>query len=143
MPLFASATVGARYWVLVEHPGPWARSVAETALPEPVADLVARAGELGVRVQLIRRPGERRSRRANPVAETAAATGGGDAEKPFHVLVAYAVGDRPWLAEGWLADLRDLDLRSLVAGAVPESCILKDEPVFLVCTHAKRNACCA
>jgi hypothetical protein len=143
VPLFASATVGARYWVLVEHPGPWARSVAETALPEPVADLVARAGELGVRVQLIRRPGERRSRRANPVAETAAATGGGDAEKPFHVLVAYAVGDRPWLAEGWLADLRDLDLRSLVAGAVPESCILKDEPVFLVCTHAKRNACCA
>ena len=111
--------------------------------PGAVADLVAaRRGA--------RRPGPAHPQargaafaQSEPGAETAAATGGGDAEKPFHVLVAYAVGDRPWLAEGWLADLRDLDLRSLVAGAVPESCILKDEPVFLVCTHAKRNACCA
>jgi hypothetical protein len=53
------------------------------------------------------------------------------------------VGERPWLAEGRFDDLQDLDLRSLVDGVVPESCILVSEPVFLVCTHAKRNACCA
>ena len=55
----------------------------------------------------------------------------------------YAVGERPWLASGVVAGPDDLDLDSLVAGVVPESCILEDEPVFLVCTHAKRNACCA
>jgi hypothetical protein len=45
VPLFASATVGARHWVLIEHAGPWARTPAETALPESAAALVRRAEE--------------------------------------------------------------------------------------------------
>jgi Uncharacterized protein conserved in bacteria containing thioredoxin-like domain len=151
VPLFASATVGARHWLLLEHTGPWARTVAESALPEPLAALVRRAGELGVRTQLIRRPGVRRSRRAEratePAGETvtgpAAGAGADGGAGRFHVLVGYAAGDDPWLAEGYFADPNDLDLDSLVSGVVPESCILVTEPVFLVCTHAKRNACCA
>lgn len=59
------------------------------------------------------------------------------------MLVGYAEGEHPWLARGVVAGPDDLDLDALVAGVVPESCILEDEPVFLVCTHAKRNACCA
>ncbi|WP_308164135.1 sucrase ferredoxin [Nonomuraea sediminis] len=59
------------------------------------------------------------------------------------MLVAYGCGPEPWLAGGVIAGPDDLDLDALVAGVVPESCILDDEPVFLVCTHAKRNACCA
>ncbi|MDF5757868.1 sucrase ferredoxin [Spongiactinospora sp. TRM90649] len=127
VPALASATVGARYWLLIEHDGPWAERLPECRLPAELHALIRRATEAGVRAQLIRRPG-RRTRSTRQGA---------------HVLLAYAAGDSPWLAEGVFADPDDLDLDALVHGVVPESCILVSEPVFLVCTHAKRNACCA
>ncbi|RCG30450.1 sucrase ferredoxin [Sphaerisporangium album] len=126
VPALASATVGARFWLLIEHTGPWASHLPECDLPEDVHALIARATELGVRPQLIRRPGRRN---ATP--------------SPRHVMVADTTATAPWVAEGRFEDVRDLDLGSLVRGVVPESCILVKEPVFLVCTHAKRNACCA
>ncbi|MER7208409.1 sucrase ferredoxin [Streptosporangium sp. NPDC000239] len=126
LPVLASATVGARFWLLVEHPGPWASHLEECRLPSGVRALVDRAVAAGVRPQLIRRPGRRR-----PV------TGG------IHVMVADSTAAEPWLAEGVVAGPDDLDMDALMAGVVPESCILVSEPVFLVCTHAKRNACCA
>lgn len=127
VPTLASATVGARLWLLVEYPGPWPSHLESFDLPEDVAALVRRALDRGVRPQLIRRPG----RRARP------------RQQGMRVLVAYGEGPGPWLASGFVAGPDDLDLDALVAGVVPESCILEDEPVFLVCTHAKRNACCA
>ncbi|WP_285775515.1 sucrase ferredoxin [Microtetraspora sp. NBRC 13810] len=126
-PILASASSKARTWLLIEHNGPWASHLPDSLLPEKVHALVERATGLGVRPQLIRRTGRR------PRAE----------DQGTHVLVAYAAGDAPWLAEGVFADPDDLDLDALVHGVVPESCILVSEPVFLVCTHAKRNACCA
>ncbi|MFC4063201.1 sucrase ferredoxin [Planomonospora corallina] len=127
LPVHASATVGARFWLLIEHPGPWASHLEDCRLPEDVHTLVKRATQLGVRPQLIRRPGRR-----TPVS------GPG-----IHVMVADAHGPEPWLAESILTDPDDLDLDALVAGVLPKSCILVSEPVFLVCTHARRNACCA
>ncbi|GAA3024889.1 sucrase ferredoxin [Streptosporangium longisporum] len=126
VPVLASATVGARFWLLIEHPGPWADRLENTSLPEDIHTLLKRAGRLGVRTQLIRRPGRR-----NPV------------ETGIHVMVADSTAAEPWLAEGIIAGPDDLALDKLVAGVVPPSCILVSEPVFLVCTHAKRNACCA
>ncbi|GAA0370007.1 hypothetical protein GCM10009530_20120 [Microbispora corallina] len=126
-PILASATVGARFWLLVEHDGPWAASVGESRLPDGIRALVDRAASLGIRPQLIRRPGSRRA-------------GGAQA---LHVFVASSTGDAPWLAEAVVGHPDDLDLGSLVDGVVPESCILVTEPMFLVCTHGKRNACCA
>ncbi|GAA5087632.1 hypothetical protein HNP84_000767 [Thermocatellispora tengchongensis] len=126
-PVLASATTKARYWLLIEHNGPWAAQVPDTRMPGHMAALIERATALGIRTQLIRRPGRR------PRAEG----------REVHVLLAYGVGPAPWLAEGVFADPDDLDLDALVHGVVPESCILVSEPVFLVCTHAKRNACCA
>ncbi|MFF3668977.1 sucrase ferredoxin [Microtetraspora malaysiensis] len=125
-PILASATVGARSWLLIEHSGPWAAYLDECRLPDDTRALIERATALGIRPQLIRRPGRR-----------AAASG------PLHVFVASSAGPRPWIAEGTFERSNDLDLGSLVHGVVPESCILVNEPVFLVCTHAKRNACCA
>ncbi|NUW31020.1 sucrase ferredoxin [Nonomuraea sp. SMC257] len=127
VPTLASATVGARLWLLVEYSGAWPSHLENLELPDDVARLVERALERGVRPQLIRRPG-RRTRQAG---------------QGLRVLVAYGAGPEPWLASGVVAGPDDLDLDALVAGVVPESCILEDEPVFLVCTHAKRNACCA
>lgn len=126
-PCFASATAGAKSWLLIEHPGPWADRVENSPLPENIAELVRRAGERGIRPQLIRRPG-RRARRP---------------ESDIHLLVAHTTGLDPWLARGVVAGPDDLDLDALVSGVVPESCILENEPVFLICTHARRNVCCA
>ncbi|MGW5683691.1 sucrase ferredoxin [Nonomuraea sp. NPDC003754] len=127
VPTLASATVGARLWLLIEHEGPWASHLENCELPEEIAELVRRAAERGIRPQLIRRPGRRTRQR----------------DQRIRVLVGYAAGENPWLASGVIAGPDDLDLDAVVAGVVPESCILEDEPVFLVCTHAKRNACCA
>lgn len=132
VPTLASATVGARLWLLVEHTGAWPSHVDGSGLPAGIAALVLRALDRGIRPQLIRRPGRRaRSRDPRPP------------EQGLRVLVGYGEGPRPWLASGFVAGPDDLDLDALVAGVVPASCILEDEPVFLVCTHAKRNACCA
>lgn len=127
MPTLASATTGARLWLLVEYSGPWPSHLESFELPENIAELVARALARGIRPQLIRRPG-RRSRTP---------------EQGIRVMVGYGAGDHPWLAGGVIAGPDDLDLDALVAGVVPKSCILENEPVFLVCTHAKRNVCCA
>ncbi len=125
-PVLASATVGARTWLLIEHAGPWAAYTDQWRLPPAMRALVDRATSLGIRPQLIRRPG----RRDAPAA-------------PLHVFVGCSTGDEPWLAEGFFEDPDDLDLGLLVHGVVPKSCILVNEPLFLVCTHGKRNACCA
>ncbi|MBP2705672.1 sucrase ferredoxin [Microbispora sp. RL4-1S] len=125
-PVHASATVGARFWLLVEHPGPWGPYLDDAPLPDAIRTLVDRASALGIRPQLIRRPGRRKA-----------------PDAPLHVFVASSAGSDPWLAEAFLDDPDDLDLGSLVHGVVPGSCILVAEPMFLVCTHGKRNACCA
>ncbi|MDH2424207.1 sucrase ferredoxin [Sphaerisporangium sp. TRM90804] len=126
VPTHASATVGARFWLLVEHNGPWASHLDDCDLPPEIHALIDQASELGVRPQLIRRPGRRP---------------GTDA--PYRIIVADSAARAPWAAVGFFENPTDLDLRSLVRGVVPESCILVKEPLFLVCTHAKRNACCA
>src|ERR1700760_1078310 len=61
----ASAPANARAWLLAEHPGPWPEEATDAHLPAPLRKVVDRATELGVRVQLIRRPG-RRHRPAAP-----------------------------------------------------------------------------
>ena len=127
IPTMASATVGARLWLLIEYAGPWPSHLESFELPENIAELVARALARGIRPQLIRRPGRR------PRTQ----------QQGIRVFVGYGIGDRPWIASGVVAGPDDLDLDALMAGVVPESCILEDEPVFLVCTHAKRNVCCA
>ena len=55
----ASAPEASRAWLLIEHPGPWPHEPTETALPAPLDAMVAAADALGIRVQMIRRPGRR------------------------------------------------------------------------------------
>lgn len=128
----ASAPEASKAWLLIEHPGPWPEEPTEAVLPAALRVLVDSAVEFGIRVQLIRRPGRRRA---------------GDARG---IYAGWTAGREPWLRRGELSDgldlaeaLLGLDLEKLAAGSAPGFGSLVSEPLYLVCTHARRNACCA
>ncbi|MFD0905807.1 sucrase ferredoxin [Actinomadura sediminis] len=127
-PCLASATTKARSWLLIEHPGPWPERVEDIAGPAPVVRALRAALRAGVRPQLIRRAGRRRD------------------VPPMQVYAAFSQGDRVWMEGREVADageLDALDLDALAAGRSPGLGAPVADPVLLVCTHGKRNACCA
>lgn len=127
-PVHGSAPEAVRGWLLVEHPGPWAAEGAAHTLPAEVAAVPERAAALGLRLQLIRRTRARRRSR-------------------HRIYLAHA-GERPWLRQGEVDDLRDLDAVDLepVADGRPTGF---GEPapegtrLLLVCTHGRHDPCCA
>lgn len=124
----ATATTKAGSWLLIEHPGPWPERIEQLTEPAPVADAIARAVRAGVRPQLIRRSGRRRT------------------TPPLRVYVGRSLGDDVWLEGRELedpAELAELDLTSVAAGKRPDFGEPVTEPLLLVCTHGRRNACCA
>jgi hypothetical protein len=132
----ASAPEASKAWLLIEHPGPWPAEPTEAALPPKLHALVTAADALGIRVQLIRRPG-RRSR--------------WDPDQPVTLFAGWTAGDSPWLRRGIsygdsfsgsIGGSVGLDLEALAAGRPPLFGVPMNEPIFLVCTHARRNACC-
>ena len=136
-PFIASAPVDSRAWLLIEHPGPWPRRPAEAAFPRPLRAAVAAAAELGIRIQLIRRPGRRRS---------AAAAAASVRPAPIGMYMSWSAGPRPWLARHTVAqpgDLTRLDLAGLALGQPAEFSDPVPGPLLLVCTHGRRNVCCA
>ncbi|GAA4751095.1 sucrase ferredoxin [Modestobacter marinus] len=113
----------ARRWLLVEQPGPWGRdALLESRFDRGVAtELAARARELGMRIQMIRRPGERLadSGRRWAVADTT------PGRETLHWSTRESDADlltRPW------------------DGSVGEP---TQVPTYLVCTHGAHDACCA
>ncbi|MCO5970506.1 sucrase ferredoxin [Actinoallomurus soli] len=134
-PCLASATTGARSWLLIEHPGPWAERVEATAVPGPVADVLRRAGRHGVRVQFIRAP---RGRRPTPPLWVYTGFSGDGAPDGRPVT--------PWLEGRELTrpeELAGLDLAAVAAGRPPGFGGPVADPLLLVCAHGRRNACCA
>jgi Sucrase/ferredoxin-like len=144
----ASAPEASRAWLLIEHPGPWPPEPVEAELPAPLHVVAAAAVGLGIRVQLIRRPAPRAE--PGPYAESGAR----------RVFVGWTAGSQPWLRHGEVASGPSpqvpwshqtpptpwppgLDLDRLAAGDPPSFGSPASEPVFLVCGHGQRNACCA
>jgi hypothetical protein len=125
----ASAPEASRAWLLVEHPGPWPHEAAEALLPAPLAALVSAAANYGVRVQLIRKPGRRHVRDARTV------------------FLGWAAGSEPWLrravASASAPKLTERVLKDLADGSALSFGAPAGEPLFLVCTHAKRSVCCS
>ncbi|HEY7015195.1 MAG TPA: sucrase ferredoxin, partial [Streptosporangiaceae bacterium] len=82
-----------------------------------------------MRVHLIRRPGRRQA---------------GDARAVF---LGWTAGDAPWLRYAQVSasapELPERDLKELAAGIMPSFGVAWDDPLYLVCTHGKRNVCCA
>ena len=129
-PSVASAPEASRAWLLIEHPGPWPHEAADAGLPAPLAGLVRAAAGFGIRVQMIRRPG----RRAGDVRT---------------VILGWTAGGEPWLRRGRVAASApwplpgEADLKDLAGGVAPSFGSMASSPVFLVCTHGRRSACCA
>jgi hypothetical protein len=120
--LVATASTASR-WLLIEQPGPWGRdALAQSRFDARVAPaLAARSRAEGVRLLLIRRPGDRLA----------------DSGRRW----AYADG-RPG-REGLWWSVRADDADVLAApwdGSVGEPAT---GPVYLVCTHGGHDACCA
>jgi hypothetical protein len=114
-------------WLLVEHPGPWPLAPLES-ITGPARDVLERAERLGIRIQLIRRPARRRR------------------TSPHQVYVADTSGVAPWVEGREVADLAELatlDLGALAEGRSPGFGAPVGGPLYLVCTHGRRDACCA
>ncbi|MGI8332169.1 sucrase ferredoxin [Actinomadura scrupuli] len=128
LPCLATATTKARGWLLLEHPGPWGERIEKMDLPAPMASAVAEAGRAGVRPQLIRRAGRRR------------------VTPPLQVYTGWSQGSDVWVEGRELhdpAELAGLDLAAVAAGVRPGFGEPVTGPLLLVCTHGRRNACCA
>jgi hypothetical protein len=123
VPSRATAPTQSRAWLLIEHDGLWAEQAAQAALPAPLGKLAIAADELGIRVQLIRRPLIRRAGRGVPAGR---------------VYAGWTVGSEPWLVE---APADGLDLAALAAGVRPAGTPVRR--LYLVCVHGRRNRCCA
>lgn len=124
----AAETTG---WIAVEHPGPWTpRAPTEAEL----GDVAGHLDVEGARVQLVRRVRHLHE----PVAPTTGHT----------VLLGHAAVDpaQRWLEQltvDRLADLADLDPTVVTRPSAPGIGDAVDHDVWLVCTHARRDACCA
>ena len=124
-PLAGTAST-VRHFLLMEDPGPWGPEILRSQrLPGPVREpLLHWQRDYGVRPLLIRRPGRYLA-------------------GPRRVFVVNA--RHGWCQTGLvgsLAEVADLDL-SGIAGGAGVGLAPHPDPVLLVCTHGRHDACCA
>lgn len=126
-PLAGTAPEAAAAWLLLEHAGPWPAKGLPADLPVAVRDVVEAARARGVRPQLVRPVADRR-------------------RPPTLLAVASVRPEDRWLEVRHDADPRallDLDLDALAEGRAPGFGTPTPGPLVLVCTHGKRDVCCA
>jgi hypothetical protein len=112
-------------WLLVEYHGAWQRdALAASHLSDDVRRHLAEQAASLPRTKLLFI--RRRSRRA---------------DARLHVYVASSTERDPWLVELELEDPGDLLELSLARGRSLGRAV--EEPLLLVCTHGKRDRCCA
>ena len=139
-----------RSWLLLEDPGPWGRDALRDArLPEFVGlELQRRCRAAAVRPLLIRRASTNASAAASSSASSSGSSSGSSSASSSGGLACFAIRsgpEPPWIERTRLArvaDILDLDLPALGRGVRPGFEPV-DGPLFLVCTHGRRDVCCA
>ncbi|MBP2336323.1 hypothetical protein JOF41_002501 [Saccharothrix coeruleofusca] len=122
-------------WICLEQPGAWGREALTGSRLDPRlgVELQRRAGAVGARVLLIRRPGRHADDRrgTSPVrrAYLAAGTPGGSWLERVDLVAPEQLLELDFAA---LGGARPTGLGRPVSG-----------PLLLVCTHGRRDACCA
>jgi hypothetical protein len=112
----------ARRWVCVEQRGAWPNDL--TAHPEPA--LAALAATPGWRLLLIRRPGRR-----------------GEAGVPLRVFLADTTPGASRITSFTVGDPEELAGLELPGPGEPLPGTPVQDPLLLVCTHGRRDRCCA
>ena len=128
-PLFATAIANTDLWLLLEHDGQWAPNVLDSpGLPARTRAWLEAflADHPTARPQLIRREVPSAGRKRFFFVH------GGD---PAPTAWAFDFDDP--------AELEALDIHALVTEPLASPEHRHDRPLFLVCTHGKRDACCA
>ena len=128
-PLAGTAPT-AQCWIVIEQPGPWGRpALADSRLdPEVGRALQAAMDGTGTRI-ILARHGDRRELTAGR-----------------RVWIAHTAPGTEVLRAGVVDDIRDVlswDLAAMAAGSLPEFGHLATDPVLFICTHSKRDVCCA
>lgn len=120
----ATAAPAAR-WLLIEQAGAWGRhALRQSSLaPDVAAGLSELAGERGVRIQVIRRPPDR-----------------GRPNRPRRWAYVDS-GPRTPPTSWWGEYVDDSELLDLAMDS--SDGVSTRDPVLLVCTHARHDACCA
>jgi len=134
-PIFATAPVKARGWLLIRHPGPWPATGLPADLPPAVDTVAALATAAGFRPQLIRRPAERA-----PLWPIGIYLGGTGRSGPW---LEYRELAGPDEAAGLLDLLTPAAVEAAAAGDPPGFGAGVDHRVLLVCGHGSRDPCCA
>jgi hypothetical protein len=125
-PLAATAS-RVDHWLLVEYRGGWSRDAIDGSLlsPELKAHLREQRDSVGnAKVLFVRKP----ERRAESGRRVFFGTSRPGAEQLVELEVEHQ------------EDLRELDFADALAGAASSA---PAGPLFLVCTHGKRDRCCA
>lgn len=127
-PLYGTASQ-VRRWLLLEQPGSWGSdALMQSKVPQDVArELSRRARAAGTRIVLIRR-GVRFS---------------GDRRRCYFLRTEEGDLHQSTLELDRVDDLLDVDLTPLREGRMIADAELHPEPLFLVCTHGKHDACCS
>lgn len=131
-----SAPEAAKAWLLIGHPGPWPAFDLPLDLPRNLAEYSARALAHGVRTQLIRRT-DRRGRSAQG--------GRPRPEEPAAVILAGGPAESRWMVRvepDALPELLRTDPARYLEPSPPVSGA-KETTALLVCTHGRREVCCA
>lgn len=122
-PLAGTAPFAPR-WVCLEHRGAWPRDVA--AHPDPsIAGFAARASAAGWRPLLIRRPGRR------------------DVGGPTRLYLADTTPGTSCITQMAVEGPHDLTSVPLPRAGEALSGTEVVDPLLLVCTHGRRDRCCA
>ncbi len=118
----AAADVGV--WLLLEHRGPWKREIGDCELGDSVA---RRLDELQARHPTLRPMLIRRDGGSETLSLYVVTTG------TFGAVYHFDLNDS--------AELLDIDVDAVIGGDVTTE--LDARPLYLVCTHGERDACCA
>jgi len=121
-PLAGTAPAGAARWLLIEHRPAWGSHVINDIVPAPIRQQLRAHGITPVAV---RAPG---SREAQGVCRLWLS-------QPDGTIARWETAD---------SDTRDLHVQQVAeTGGAPAAAATSDEPLLLVCTNGKRDACCA
>lgn len=127
----------AEAWLIIEQEGPYGpNALVDSHLPERVGlELTRRTDNTGIKVLLVRKPGSHPDNHHQPQLR--------------RVWWAFCAPHRVAMCTWATEDpnrLLELDLQALATGdvdAVHDDAVRDDVPLLLICTHARRDVCCA